>query len=90
MHKTKPALRWLRQRFGDRLRLRVSLDHYGPAVHEAERGRRSWRPTIDGLLWLARNGFAIDVAGRRPLTELAAVHDEAVCGDLAGKTILIP
>jgi NADPH:quinone reductase-like Zn-dependent oxidoreductase len=32
----------------------------------------------------------IDVAARRPLTELAAVHDEAVTGQLAGKTILIP
>jgi NADPH:quinone reductase-like Zn-dependent oxidoreductase len=32
----------------------------------------------------------IDIAGRRPLTDLAAVHDEAVCGHLAGKTILIP
>ena len=27
--------------------------------------RGSWAPTIDGLVWLARNGFAIDVAGRR-------------------------
>jgi NADPH:quinone reductase-like Zn-dependent oxidoreductase len=32
----------------------------------------------------------IDVAARRPLTELAAVHDEAVAGTLAGKTVLIP
>jgi NADPH:quinone reductase-like Zn-dependent oxidoreductase len=32
----------------------------------------------------------IDVAARRPLTELAAVHDEAVAGQLAGKTVLIP
>lgn len=32
----------------------------------------------------------IDVAGRRPLTELAAVHDEAVAGRLAGKTVMIP
>ncbi len=32
----------------------------------------------------------IDVAGRRPLTDLAAVHDEAVAGRLAGKTVLIP
>jgi NADPH:quinone reductase-like Zn-dependent oxidoreductase len=32
----------------------------------------------------------IDVAARRPLTELAAVHDEAVTGQLAGKTVLIP
>jgi hypothetical protein len=32
----------------------------------------------------------IAVAERRPLTELAAVHDEAVTGRLAGKTVLIP
>jgi NADPH:quinone reductase-like Zn-dependent oxidoreductase len=32
----------------------------------------------------------VDVAARRPLTELAAVHDEAVSGKLAGKTVLIP
>jgi hypothetical protein len=32
----------------------------------------------------------IDVAERRPLTDLAAVHDAAVAGRLAGKTILIP
>ena len=32
----------------------------------------------------------IDVAARRPLTELADVHDEAVAGTLAGKTVLIP
>jgi hypothetical protein len=34
--------------------------------------------------------LTVDVAGRRPLTELAAVHDEAVTGRLAGKTVLIP
>jgi len=43
----------------------VSVDHYLPAVHEAERGRRSRAPTIDGLVWLVRNGFPVDVAGRR-------------------------
>jgi len=65
MHKTKPALLALRARFGARLQLRASLDHYGRALHEAERGRRSWQPAIDGLLWLARNGFAVSVASRR-------------------------
>jgi hypothetical protein len=65
MHKMKPALLALRARFGDRLRIRVSLDHYGRAVHEAERGRRSWQPTLDGLLWLIENGFAMSVASRR-------------------------
>lgn len=54
----------LRDRHGDRLRLRVSLDHYTPAEHEAERGARSWDPTIEGLMWLVRSGFTVDVAGR--------------------------
>lgn len=65
MAKLKPALLRLNDRYGDRLTIRVSLDHYGSAVHEAERGRRSWKPTIDGLLWLARNGFSLHVASRR-------------------------
>ena len=32
----------------------------------------------------------IDVAERRPLADLPAVHDQAVAGQLPGKTILIP
>ena len=45
--------------------LRVSIDHYGHTLHEAERGVRSWQPTIDGLVWLAQAGFDVHVAGRR-------------------------
>ncbi len=65
MRKLRPQLLALRESYAARLRIRVSLDHYVREVHEAERGRRSWGPTIDGLVWLARNGFALDVAGRR-------------------------
>ncbi len=65
MHKMKPALLALRRHHQERLQIRVSLDHYGREVHEEERGRRSWQPTIDGLLWLAANGFAPGVASRR-------------------------
>ncbi len=54
----------LREAHGDRLTLRVSIDHYTRELHELERGRRSWKPAIEGLAWLARNGFRIDVAGR--------------------------
>jgi hypothetical protein len=76
MRKLRPQLLALREMHGARLRIRVSLDHHSATVHEAERGRRSWAPTIDGLVWLARNGFAIDVAGRRfsgePEAELRA------------------
>jgi NADPH:quinone reductase-like Zn-dependent oxidoreductase len=32
----------------------------------------------------------IDVAERRPLTDLAAVHDRAAAGRLSGKTVLTP
>jgi Radical SAM superfamily/4Fe-4S single cluster domain len=65
MRRLEPQLLALRDAHGGRLTIRVSLDHYTPAVHEAERGRRSWAPAIDGLVWLARNGFSVDVAGRR-------------------------
>ena len=65
MMKLRAKLLALRAAFGSRLTIRVSLDHYGREVHEAERGAGSWGPTIEGLTWLARNGFAIDVAGRR-------------------------
>ena len=65
MAKCKPALLRLRDRYGERLTIRVSIDHYGRQVHEQERGRRSWQPTIDGLVWLAGNGFLPHVASRR-------------------------
>jgi hypothetical protein len=76
MRKCREALLALRSAHGDRLSVRVSIDHYTADVHEAERGRRSWEPAIDGLVWLARNGFPLDVAGRRfngePEAELRA------------------
>ncbi len=64
MAKCKLALLRLRDHFGDRLRIRVSIDHYGRRVHELERGKRSWQPTINGLVWLDRNGFSPHVASR--------------------------
>ncbi|HWD59424.1 MAG TPA: radical SAM protein [Stellaceae bacterium] len=64
MQHQKRQLLALRERHGARLTVRVSLDHYGAAVHELERGRRSWAPTLDGLAWLAANGFGINVASR--------------------------
>jgi uncharacterized Fe-S cluster-containing radical SAM superfamily protein len=65
MHKMKPALLALRERHGTNLTIRVSIDHYARPLHEAERGARSWKPTLDGVKWLAANGFDIHVAGRR-------------------------
>jgi uncharacterized Fe-S cluster-containing radical SAM superfamily protein len=65
LRKLRPEMLALRAAHGDRMTIRVSLDHYDPALHEQERGRRSWAPALDGLIWLARNGFRLDVAGRR-------------------------
>ena len=73
MAKCKPALLRLKHRYGERLTIRVSIDHYGRQVHELERGKRSWSPTIDGLVWLARNGFSPHVASRRLSGEPEAV-----------------
>ena len=65
MRKCAAGLLEMRRRFGGRLALRVSVDHYTCKGHEAERGPRSWRPMIEGLVWLAQNGFTLSVAGRR-------------------------
>ena len=64
MMKLAAPLLALNQRYGDRLAIRVSLDHYSAALHELYRGPRGWRPVIDGLRWLAEHGFALRVAGR--------------------------
>jgi hypothetical protein len=60
----KAGLLELKGAHGDRLTLRVSLDHYARAAHEAERGPRSWQPTLDGIAWLAQNGFPLALCGR--------------------------
>ena len=64
MLKLKAPLLDLKARHGDRLKLRVSIDHYSKPLHELERGRHSWGRMLEGLRWLAAEGFAIDVAGR--------------------------
>ena len=58
------ALLALRDRFGGRLTLRVSIDHYAEALHALERGPRAWAPMILGLKFLSDNGFAVTAAGR--------------------------
>jgi predicted phosphodiesterase/uncharacterized Fe-S cluster-containing radical SAM superfamily protein len=64
MQRLKHGLLGLQARYCGRLVLRVSVDHYDPQLHEEERGQDTWHPTLDGLLWLARHGFKIAVAGR--------------------------
>jgi hypothetical protein len=48
----------------ERLTFRVSLDHHSAVVHDAERGEGSFTIALDGIKWLAANGFALAIAGR--------------------------
>lgn len=50
--------------YGEKLKLRVSLDHYLPRLHEIERGVGSWKQTMEGITWLIKSGFKFDIAGR--------------------------
>jgi uncharacterized Fe-S cluster-containing radical SAM superfamily protein len=64
MEKCAEALLALHQEHGERLEVRVSIDHYTQALHEEERGPRSWAPTVKGLRWLSEHGFNLSAAGR--------------------------
>jgi predicted phosphodiesterase len=64
MRRSREKLVELNNRLGNNLAIRVSLDHFTPERHEDERGPGTFEPALDGLIWLARSGFKIAVAGR--------------------------
>jgi uncharacterized Fe-S cluster-containing radical SAM superfamily protein len=64
MMKVADELLAVHQRHGDRLVVRVSIDHYTQDIHELERGAHTWAPTLAGLHWLTANGFNVHVAAR--------------------------
>ena len=99
MRRHESSLLRLKERFGDRLSLRISIDHYTRELHELERGPRSWRPTLDGLAWLAKNGFRITVAGRLYSGETETIvragyarllHDAPLDADDPADLVLFP
>lgn len=64
MNRHRQALRDLGRRFGDRLSLRVSIDHHTAERHELLRGPGTWARAWEGLTWLVEQGLAVAVAGR--------------------------
>ncbi len=50
---------------GHKFRLRVSLDHYAPALHDEERGAGAFAIALAGIKAFAADGAALQVAGRR-------------------------
>ncbi|MBC6440711.1 MAG: radical SAM protein [Rhodospirillales bacterium] len=64
MMKCADGLLDLQARYGERMTLRVSVDHYTRVRHQLERGKRSWDPMVQGLRWLAEHDFKVHLAGR--------------------------
>jgi organic radical activating enzyme len=62
-HKQKELLK-LKGTYGDRLAIRVSIDHFTRVKHEKIRGVKTWQPMLNGLKWLALHKFNLAVAGR--------------------------
>jgi sulfatase maturation enzyme AslB (radical SAM superfamily) len=59
----------LKDIYGDKFHLRVSLDHYTQEVHERERGDKTFERTLVRIKWLYDHGFKISIAGRSLINE---------------------
>ena len=62
--RVQAGLRRIVERHAARLTLRISLDHYTAARHDAERGAGSFAASLDGMRWLRDAGVRMAVAGR--------------------------
>ncbi|WP_170759763.1 radical SAM protein [Ruegeria lacuscaerulensis] len=62
--KMREGLLELQRDFGDKLTLRISVDHYRAELHDDVRGIGSFDRTLTGMEWLRDNGFNMAVAGR--------------------------
>ncbi len=89
MMKCADALLALKEQYGAQLLLRVSLDHYDPALHEMVRGAHSWQPTIDGLRWLTQNEFHMHAAGRTCWNEAEETMRDGFAALFAAECIAI-
>ncbi|UWQ43201.1 radical SAM protein [Leisingera aquaemixtae] len=102
MRKTvRAGLLALREAFGDKLTLRISVDHHSADLHDKERGTGSFAKTLEGMEWLRENGFRMAVAGRTVWGESEAEaragyaalfeqHGFAIDAQDPGQTVLFP
>jgi uncharacterized Fe-S cluster-containing radical SAM superfamily protein len=70
--RVQAGLAGLAARFGDRLTLRVSLDHWSAGRHDALRGPGGFDSTLAGMRWLRDAGIRMTVAGRTVWDETEA------------------
>ncbi|TDJ08525.1 MAG: radical SAM protein [Deltaproteobacteria bacterium] len=59
----KPLLK-LKESYGDKLKLRISMDHYTHKIHNLERGEGTLAETLKSFSWLFNQGFKLSIAGR--------------------------
>ncbi|WP_420324947.1 radical SAM protein [Mameliella sp.] len=60
----RQGLQALQAEYGDRLTLRISLDHWSARHHDAERGAGTFEKSLEGMRWLRDTGIRMAVAGR--------------------------
>ncbi|MCR9272620.1 MULTISPECIES: radical SAM protein [Mameliella] len=68
----REGLQALQAEYGDRLTLRISLDHWSARQHDAERGAGTFEKTLEGMRWLRDTGIRMAVAGRTMWDETEA------------------
>ncbi|QFT93119.1 Antilisterial bacteriocin subtilosin biosynthesis protein AlbA [Roseovarius sp. THAF9] len=62
--RVQDGLRALHEEFGEKLTLRISVDHHSEVLHDEERGKGSFARTLEGMHWLRKTGIRMAVAGR--------------------------
>jgi len=102
MRKTMRAgLESLRADYGDKLTLRISVDHWSAEKHDLERGPGTFEKTLQGMRWLRDAGIRMAVAGRTVWDEtepqsragyadLYAREGFAIDAQNPGETVLFP
>lgn len=64
INRYKEKLIEIKKTYGDKLHLRISLDHHTKEFHEKERGENTFDKTIENIKWFTQEGFNISIAGR--------------------------
>lgn len=87
--------------YGDKLTLRISVDHWSAKHHDVERGAGAFEKTLTGMRWLRDAGIRMAVAGRTVWGEsdaqsragyaaLYARERFAILAKDTGQTVLFP
>ena len=87
--------------YGDKLTLRISVDHWSEDNHDTERGKGTFARTIEGMQWLRDAGIRMavagrtvwgedDAAGRRGYADLFATHGFEIDAFNPAETVLFP